>query len=393
MNLLRGRRPMFACVLVALAACTPCRADDQPVHIEVRDGGTAVDVKGLSADALDVLAHVDWTPDQWTALLAVYVEPADGSDAAQRPPVLGAYRVADGALRFTPRFPLSRGVHYCAMLRPDRTPGGQKGQNAIVKSLYLPKPARAEATAVERVYPTTDRLPENQLKFYLHFTAPMSRGEAYERIHLLDPDGKPVEYAFLELGEELWDPAGKRFTLFIDPGRIKRGLKPREDLGPVLEQGKTYTLVIDSDWKDADGEPLKDAFKKTFRAAAADEKPPDPKTWRLESPPAGGKAPLVVVFPKPMDHALLQHMLWVMDAGGRKVAGDVSVTDAETRWLLTPQEQWMAGAYRLVADARLEDLAGNTIGRPFEVGVAHPTAPEIKAETVETPFEVRPASK
>ena len=66
----------------------------------------------------------------------------------------------------------------------------------------------------------------------------MSRGKAYRRVHLLDADGKEVDRAFLELGEELSAPDGKRFTLLIDPGRIKRGLKPRKDLGPVLEQGR-----------------------------------------------------------------------------------------------------------------------------------------------------------
>ncbi len=246
---------------------------------------------------------------------------------------------------------------------------------------------------MEQVYPTADKLPENQLKFYLHFTAPMSRGEAYRRVRLLDADGKPVDQPFLELGEELWDPDGKRFTLLIDPGRIKRGLKPREELGPVLEQGKTYTLVIDREWEDADGEPLKEAFRKTFRAAAADEAPPDPKTWRLDAPAAGGKAPLVVTFPKPMDHALLLDMLGVVDAGGRKIAGDVAVTDGQTRWRFTPRGPWAAESYRLVVDKRLEDLAGNSIDRPFEVDETHPTTTQAKVEMVETPFEVRPAPK
>ena len=260
----------------------------------------------------------------------------------------------------------------------------------MVKSLYLPRPATAP-TAVEQVYPTADKLPENQLKFYLHFTAPMSRGEAYRRIHLLDADGKPLDQPFLELGEELWNPDGKRFTLLIDPGRIKRGLKPREDLGPVLEQGKTYMLVIDRDWKDANGEPLKEAFQKKFRAAAADASPPDPKTWRVEAPVAGGKAALTIALPKPMDHALLQDMLWVVDAGGRKIAGEVAVTDGETRWRFMPREPWTAGSYRLVVDKRLEDLAGNSVGRPFEVDETHPTTTGSKVETVETPFEVRAA--
>src|SRR5205823_5383949 len=109
---------------------------------------------------------------------------------------------------------------------------------------FTVKPAGPPA-AVAQVYPTADELPENLLKFYLHFTGPMRRGEAYDHLRLLDAQGKVVERSFLELGEELWDGSGRRFTLVIDPGRIKRGLKPREDLGPVLEAGKSYTLVID----------------------------------------------------------------------------------------------------------------------------------------------------
>lgn len=356
---------------------------------ETRDNGAAVEVTGLDANTLDALAHADWKAEQWAGLFAVYVEPADGSDPTGRPPVLGSYGIADGMIRFTPRYPLARGVHYRAVFRPDHVPGAKKDLEAVATSLVIPKEARPEAAAVARVYPTADELPENQLKFYLHFTAPMSRGEAYRRVHLLDANGREVERAFLELGEELWDPDGKRFTLFIDPGRIKRGLKPREDLGPVLEQGKAYALLVDRDWHDAEGEPLRESFKKTFRAVAADETPPDPKTWRVEPPPPGGKEPLRVTFPKPMDHALLEHMIWVTDSGGRRIPGEVRVADGETGWRFTPRAAWAVGPYRLVADSRLEDLAGNTLGRPFEVDAAKPATTETKVETVETPFEVR----
>src|SRR5207302_1594426 len=107
----------------------------------------------------------------------------------------------------------------------------------------LPKP-QTPPTKLVQVYPTADVLPENQLKFYLHFSAPMSRGEAYRRVHLIGEDGKEVETPFLELEEELWDGEGTRFTLFFHPGRVKRGLKPREEVGPTLEEGKRYTLVV-----------------------------------------------------------------------------------------------------------------------------------------------------
>ncbi len=354
--------------------------------IQVRDGGKAVEVTGLPADAAEALGHVDWKADDWAALFSLYVEPADGSESMKRPPLLGVYSIADGALRFTPRFALLPGVHYRAVFRPAHIPGAKKGPD-VVKSLFLPR-AAAEAAAVQAVYPSADVLPENLLKFYLHFTSPMSRGEAYQRIHLLGADGKEIDQAFLELGEELWTPDGTRFTLLFDPGRIKRGLKPREDLGPVLEVGKSYTLVIDRDWKDANGEPLKAGFKKKFRTTAPDETPPDPKTWKLEPPAPVGRAPLTVTFPKAMDHALLLDMLSVTDGDGRKIVGEVAVTDGETRWRFTPHEAWAPGSYRLVADTRLEDLAGNSLGRTFEVDETHPTTTKIMLETVETPFEV-----
>ena len=123
--------------------------------IEVRDGGKAVDVTGLTADAVNALKHVDWKADEWAALFALYVEPADGSDPMKRPPLLGDYRIADEAVRFTPRFALSPGVHYRAVFRPGHIPGAKKGPD-VVKSLFLPR-AAAETAAVQHVYPTRRR--------------------------------------------------------------------------------------------------------------------------------------------------------------------------------------------------------------------------------------------
>src|SRR5262249_56091734 len=99
------------------------------------------------------------------------------------------------------------------------------------KTFLLPKPETVP-TVVEHVYPSRKELPENLLRFYFHFSAPMSRGDVYQYIRLLDAAGKPIEAPFLELEQELWDESGRRFTLLIDPGRIKRGLKPREEGGP-----------------------------------------------------------------------------------------------------------------------------------------------------------------
>src|SRR5262249_4175805 len=150
----------------------------------------------------------------------------------------------------------------------------------------------------------------------------------------------------------------------IDPGRIKQGLKPREDLGPVLENGKSYTLVIDAKWPDANGNPLKEAFRKSFKVGPPFETSVDPKTWKLR-PPTVDVDYLTVAFPVPLDHALLQREMWVIDADGKQVPGTVILADHERRWDFHPAALWKAGRYRLVAKITLEDLAGNKIGHVF----------------------------
>src|SRR6185503_6487743 len=119
-------------------------------------------------------------------------------DARDVPNMIGRYRVESGALVFAPQFPPQPGVTYKATARiPGRAP--------ISAVFSIPKADMTPKTVVERIYPSVNVLPENQLKFYVHFSAPMSRGFAYEHITLLDESGKRVEDPFLQLGEELWD--------------------------------------------------------------------------------------------------------------------------------------------------------------------------------------------
>ena len=72
---------------------------------------------------------------------------------------------------------------------------------------------------------------------------------------------------------------------------------------------------------------------------------------------------------------------------GRKLPGRVRVTDQERSWRFTPDRPWVSGSYRLVIDTRLEDLAGNSIGRPFEVDVFRPVQ-QVKPRIVEVKFSV-----
>jgi hypothetical protein len=276
---------------------------------------------------------------------------------------------------------MSPDVKYRVVFHP---PGGA----AIEKTFDGPARRIAPAARVEHVYPSADVLPSNQLRLYLYFSAPMSRGEAEQRIHVLDDGGRILRGVFLP-GQELWDPDNRRLTMTFDPGRIKRALTSNEAMGPPIAEGKRYTLVIDRDWRDANGVPLVEPFRKTFRGGPAVRRPPDPKTWRLTTPAGGTIDALVVDFGRSMNYPLLQRMLQISGARGT-VPGTVAVAREETEWRFTPTRAWTPGAYRLVADTSLEDLAGNHIGQPFDIDVFDHVTERITTTTTSVPFEIRP---
>ena len=379
-----GRTPFFLALALPITIGLPIaslgqgRAAGPTIRWEVDPSGATIGVSvvGLSPDALRALGDPSWTAERRTEIFSIAIE-LGGPKRPDRPNMMGSCRVEGDSLRFTPRYPFDRGRTYSATFRPALLPGGSGAE--VTSNHRIPKPSRA-ATSVTKVTPSADCVPENLLKFYLFFSAPMSRGEVYDRVRLLKEDGRPVDLPFLRIAEELWDPTGTRLTLLIDPGRIKRGLKPREENGPVLEAGRAYALVIDRGWPDAEGDPLDKEFRKTFRAEAPDETQPDPKTWKIVRPAASTREPLTLIFPEPLDRALIGSGLTLVDAGGDLIAGQVEIGAKETRWGFTPEAPWIEGAYQLLVDADLEDLAGNSILRPFEVDVQRdtPTRPESK---------------
>jgi hypothetical protein len=306
------------------------------------------------------------------------------------PPVLGTYSLGSQEIRFEPAYPLDPGVRYVARFHPDRLPGRTTARGEPVASEFqVPERHLAPTTVVREVYPTARLLPENLLKFYIEFSAPMSGGHIYEHIHLRNDQGRDVELPFLEINEELWNPAMTRLTLFIDPGRIKRGVRPLEEVGPVLENGKSYTLVIDEGWRDANGAPLKRTFQKIFEAGPPDRDPPDPVGWKIQSPRSGGVEALSIVFPEPMDYALARRVIRVINRSGEVLDGIAVLGSEERRWSFQPARAWERGPYTLSVQTTIEDLAGNNIGKPFDVDLFEGVQRQFTNTVVNLPFEIR----
>lgn len=246
--------------------------------------------------------------------------------------------------------------------------------------------AFAEAPRIEAIFPSGALLPANHLKFYLHFSAPMREGIFLDYCRLLDEHGAPVADPFRET--ELWSEDHRRLTLWLHPGRQKTGVNLNDDFGPVLQPGHAYTLVIAAGWPSADGVPLGGEVRKAFRTSERSTAQLDAGRWQIAAPKAGSLEPVEIHFPAPLDHALLQRCLHVLDETSASVEGSVATADDERTWRFTPAHAWRVAGYQIQAESILEDLAGNSLARPFEVDLSAPP-PKAVPRVVCLPFQPR----
>jgi hypothetical protein len=394
-----ARAAVAAAALVFVSACDR-RAGPHPAVAEprielhlTRSAPATVDVAGLPAADLSRLEQRTLTPDEWTALLRVVVAGQAGA-APDRPAVLGTYAITNGTLRFTPQFPFDPGQRYEVVFDPSRLPVSTAEAppswrvHAIEASIEIPAPEGHPTTRIVEVYPSGTEVPENVLRLYISFSAPMTLAGGSHHVHLLDQSGRAVEDPFLPLDVDLWNEDRTRYTLLFDPGRVKRGIVPNEEMGRSLIAGQKYTLMIDEGWRDAAGQPLAAPFRRNLRVGPPQERGLDPSTWRLEAPHASTTDPLVVSFPRSLDYGLLSRALSVSTVSGDRVAGEIRVEAAETRWLFIPRTPWQPGEYRLLALPMLEDVAGNRIGRPFEVRIAPSGSAGPEARPAALPFRI-----
>ena len=309
----------------------------------------------------------------WREALAVFA-----SDDPGAPAMLGAYERDGDVVVFRPRFAPAPQVRLRAVFRP------ADGPPVTVWFGGVPAPERAPSTRVASLTPSADVWPENLLRLYLSFSAPMRLGVAWSHVRMLDGAGAPMGGMFVEIDQELWDPQGRRLTVLFDPARIKRGLVDNINEGPPLVVGARCTLQIDAAWRDAAGARLAEPFHREITVGPPLRGALDPADWRL-TPPTRPDQPLAVDFPHPLDAALALRAFCVR-RDQAEIDCRASVERNETRLVLWPERGWRAGRYSLVADRVLEDIAGNRIGRPFDIDTRAEGRPE--AHDAELTFEL-----
>lgn len=373
--------------LVALALVAACGKPAGPLSLalvpQTSSTPALVRVSGLSSAELSSLERLRADDLAWPRLLRVAVDAAP-PDA---PAIVGRYAVSSSFLEFTPAYPFDLGRNYVATFDPAQLPS-PRADAPVRLALALRAEARTPTTTVVRMLPTSGTLPENLLRVYLEFSAPMAREHGREFLRLLDEKGQEVKDAFLALDVDFWSPDGRRYTVFFDPGRVKRGILPNDLFGRALVPGHRFTIAVDPRWRDANGQPLASAFQHTFAVGPVDMAPIRLEDWRIQAPAGGTRDPVVVTFPKPLDHGLLQRALGVA-TGSASLEGDIAIAAGETEWRFTPRAPWSAKRYDLVVLAILEDPMGNKIGRSFDVDSFTEVDKSPTPERMTLPFVVK----
>ena len=299
-------------------------------------------------------------------------------------PMAGSWDRDERQARFRPRFALAAGAGFAVVGR-----GDSHEEWVELATIVAPARPRMTTTVVESVDPRPERVPANLLRFSIAFSAPMEEGSAAGAIALEDGAGAELAGALLEMPPELWDRERRRLTVLLEPGRIKRGLQPNLRAGPPLREHETVALVVASTIRDATGARLPAPFRRVYSVGPAIRSRVDPGRWDVRWPESPVE-PLVVVFDRPLDRALVDACLTVVDGRGLPVPGLPSLDDGARTWTFSPPAGDPAGTttgraplpWKLRIATRLEDLAGNSVRRVFDRDVDDPRDDPIGEDLV-----------
>jgi hypothetical protein len=287
------------------------------------------------------------------------------------PGIAGEYQVLESGLRFIPYFPFEPGMSYQATFDPsplnltDRIVRFERA-DALTLEFSVPKDSKTSPAEVERVFPSSDHLPENLLRFYVIFANPMQRGHVGTEISLLGPDGQPAADVLYRSPIELWDRSMKCLTILLDPGRLKRGVGPNRALGPPLKPGQTYTLVIGAGMTDLFHNPLSKPIYKHFHVIEAVRETIAIKAWKSGLPITQSRQPLTISFPGSLDWALLSRCITIVSGSQQSINGRIKIEDCERRWIFTPALPWNSDTYEVRVASDIEDVCGNSVSAPFD---------------------------
>jgi hypothetical protein len=345
------------------------KVTDQPyLKIDSDPGQRAaasVSITNIDPDLIVSLGQYAKAGGLITRILRVGVAHKEAQIGNNLPDIFGGYKILRDGVRFTPHFPFERGLSYRATFDP-RPLCRTEFPDVLTLDFSLSRERIGSSAEVTHIFPTTNYLPDNLLRLYVCFSHSMQRGRAESEILLLGPDGGPAADVLYRAPVELWDRSMQHLTILLDPGRLKRGLGPNRELGPPLKVGDEYTLVVGSGLVELSGEPLRKAFYKRFRVTEPVREHVAVDQWEVVPPVTKSRQPLTLLFPRPLDWALLSQAITVVLEHAQSIEGRTSIDQCERRWSFTPALPWSAGNYEVRVASSLEDVCGNSVIAAFD---------------------------
>lgn len=327
-----------------------CSSEKEVPEISIEENYASVSVNGFDESQL--------SDEEASELLSVYVIGDDKEWGPLDYSIQGSYHFEDYSLIFTPRYPFLENTEYYVRFEAD---------TVLLEHRFVISADITPVTFVDEVYPTTDLIPRNVLKFYVQFSGSMMEGNMLDHVYIVDSDGLRMEHVFLEIPQELWDTENKRLTILFDPARIKRGMDALDEYGAPFQVGQSYSLVIDKEWKDAGNRVLTESYQKNFTIVEDDRVKPEIRNWEVATPSANSDQKLEIDFFETMDYGLLNRVIHIEDKNGVLINGSITLKEDQTKWTFIPDEPWNEEEYTIYVESILEDMAGNNLLMLFDV--------------------------
>ena len=287
--------------------------------------------------------------------------------------ILGGFSTKNDTLFYTPVIPFSEGETY-QILKKDVVLGEFKVHISRIK----------EQVVLQDMYPLTDTVPENLLKVYLVFSKPMQQVQnALNFIKVIDENTQKEVDIFLSLETELWNKEHTEFTLWLDPGRIKKDLIPNKKLGNPLQKQHTYKIIIDKNWLSAKGNPLDKEYQK--KLYVVDKKAVKPAIGEIQitKPTANTLQKMIMNFNQKIDMMLIDKNVSFYDDKYNTVEGEFTFLKGSKNVIFTPKQIWKKGNYSIEIKSSLEDLAGNNFNRLFDTDLQNNTSENKKRRIIQ----------
>jgi hypothetical protein len=341
--------------------------------------GEAISVKGLQSLQPTISAHITDADAKILAgeglndagkLLAMYMV-VNGKPVAVA--VAGKYEVRRNDLSFTPLYALGYDMEFEVQY---------KNGNTVTAStrFHTPKhPLSGKQAAVVTSYPLCDTIPYNTLYFHVRFShAMMNDKRAYRYIKMYDDKGIERTNAWRQ--KSFWLDDGKLLVLMIHPGRVKNGIHYES---PLFDSGRYYTLTIESDIKDMNGNAIAEAYTHRYYVKGEDRESPRAYVNKAILPEAKTKQPVILSFSEGMDNASVLDGVSILDAKGTIIPCTVQEKGMDNTYSITPAKAWAKGKHTLLLKSAVYDFAANRINRLFEIKAAQ----DIETDKNDTKLE------